>query len=198
MHQLEISIFSLYNGLVRLAKIMNNLVKNLKILRFKVIFQCLKLVDYLLTMCLIFSALFIILVSPTMTLFSEKVLISNRCISGVMSNLIKKSWTDSNVQAMLPDNRLYPQQTSDGLWYQNINCLLLIFNFLNLYFCFYSPSFNSFLLLVKYFKLKKPGIQWFLKPFFLNLNYLIQVILEKLTYSRLSPIIRTLDSHSLL
>ena len=30
-----------------------------------------------------------------MTLFSEKVLISNRCISGFMSNSIKKSWTDS-------------------------------------------------------------------------------------------------------
>ena len=30
-----------------------------------------------------------------MTLFSEKALISNRCISGLMSNLIKKSWTDS-------------------------------------------------------------------------------------------------------
>ena len=28
----------------------------------------------------------------TMTLFSEKILISNRCISGLMSNLIKKSW----------------------------------------------------------------------------------------------------------
>ena len=40
------------------------------------------------------SALFIILVSLTMTLFSEKVLIFNRCISGLMSNLIKKSWTD--------------------------------------------------------------------------------------------------------
>ena len=43
-------------------------------------------------------ALFIILVSLMMTIFSEKVLISNRCISGLMSNLIKKSWTDSNVQ----------------------------------------------------------------------------------------------------
>ena len=42
------------------------------------------------------SVLFIILVSLTMTLFSEKVLISNRCISSLMSNLIKKSWTDSN------------------------------------------------------------------------------------------------------
>ena len=30
-------------------------------------------------------------------LFSEKVLISDRCISGLMSNFIKKSWTDSNV-----------------------------------------------------------------------------------------------------
>ena len=30
-----------------------------------------------------------------MTLFSEKVPISNRCISGLISNLGKKSWTDS-------------------------------------------------------------------------------------------------------
>ena len=35
----------------------------------------------------------------TMTLFSEKVLISNKCISGLMSNLIKKSWTDSSPTA---------------------------------------------------------------------------------------------------
>ena len=34
-----------------------------------------------------------------MTLFSEKVLISNRCISGLMSNLIKKSGTVSIVEA---------------------------------------------------------------------------------------------------
>ena len=45
MHLLEISIFSLNNDLVRLTKIMNNLVKDLKILSFKVIFQCLKLVE---------------------------------------------------------------------------------------------------------------------------------------------------------
>ena len=44
------------------------------------------------------SALFIILVSLTMALFSEKVLFSNRCISGLMSNLIKKSWTDFNAE----------------------------------------------------------------------------------------------------
>ena len=30
-------------------------------------------------------------------IFSEKVLISNRRISGLMSNLIKKSWTDSTL-----------------------------------------------------------------------------------------------------
>ena len=37
------------------------------------------------------SALFIILVSLTMTRFSEKMLISTRCIHGFMSNLIKTS-----------------------------------------------------------------------------------------------------------
>ena len=43
------------------------------------------------------TRLFIILVSLTRTLFSEKVLISHRCISGLMSNLIKKSWTVSKL-----------------------------------------------------------------------------------------------------
>ena len=43
------------------------------------------------------SALFLILVSLTMTLLSEKILISNRCISGLMPNLIKKYWTHSNL-----------------------------------------------------------------------------------------------------
>ena len=41
MHLLEIRIFSLNNDPVRLTKIMNNLVKDLKILSFKVIFECL-------------------------------------------------------------------------------------------------------------------------------------------------------------
>ena len=45
MQLLEISIYSLNNDLVRLTKIMNNLVKDLKILSFKVIFQGLKLVE---------------------------------------------------------------------------------------------------------------------------------------------------------
>ena len=42
------------------------------------------------------SVLFIILVSLTMTLFIEKILIANRCICCLMPNLIKKSWTVSN------------------------------------------------------------------------------------------------------
>ena len=37
--------FLLNNDLLRLTKIMNNLVKDLKILSFKVIFKCLKLVE---------------------------------------------------------------------------------------------------------------------------------------------------------
>ena len=45
MYLLEISIFSLNNDLVRLSKIMNTLVKDLKILSFKDIFQYLKLVE---------------------------------------------------------------------------------------------------------------------------------------------------------
>ena len=42
------------------------------------------------------TRLFIILVSLTMSLFSEKMLIFNRCISSFMPKLIKKSWTVSN------------------------------------------------------------------------------------------------------
>ena len=39
------SIWNKHNDLVRLTKIMNNLVKDIKILTFKFIFQCLKLVE---------------------------------------------------------------------------------------------------------------------------------------------------------
>ena len=42
-------------------------------------------------------ALFIILVGLMMILFSDKMLISHRCIRGLMSNLIKKSWTVSKL-----------------------------------------------------------------------------------------------------
>ena len=45
MHLLKISIFSLNKDIVRLPKIMNNLIKDCKIRTFKVIFQCLKLVE---------------------------------------------------------------------------------------------------------------------------------------------------------
>ena len=45
------------------------------------------------------SALFIILVGLMVTLSCEKMLISTRCIHGFMSNLIKKSWTDSTLRA---------------------------------------------------------------------------------------------------
>ena len=45
--------------------------------------------------CSILLALFIILVSLTMTRFSEKMLIFTKCTHGFMSNLIKNSWTDS-------------------------------------------------------------------------------------------------------
>ena len=48
-----------------------------------------------------FTRLFIILISLTRSLFSEKMLISNRCISGLMFNLIKKSWTVSILQLTL-------------------------------------------------------------------------------------------------
>ena len=40
------------------------------------------------------TRLFIILISPTRSLFSGKMLISKRCSSGLMSNLIKKFLTD--------------------------------------------------------------------------------------------------------
>ena len=43
------------------------------------------------------SALFIIFVGLTITWYSEKMPISNRCMHGLMPNLIKKSWTVSNL-----------------------------------------------------------------------------------------------------
>ena len=46
MHLVEISIFSLNHVIVRLTKIMNNLLEHLKIRTFKVIFLCEKLVEY--------------------------------------------------------------------------------------------------------------------------------------------------------
>ena len=48
------------------------------------------------------SALFIILVGLTMTLFSDKMFISHRCLRSLMPNLIKKSWTVSNLYVYVP------------------------------------------------------------------------------------------------
>ena len=45
MHLLEISSFLLNNVTIRLTKIMNNLLEDLKILIFKVNFQCGKLIE---------------------------------------------------------------------------------------------------------------------------------------------------------
>ena len=51
-----------------------------------------------------------ILVSLTMTLLSDKYLpISNRCISGLMPNFIKKSWTNSTSQAAIDSFHRYSQ-----------------------------------------------------------------------------------------
>ena len=46
------------------------------------------------------TRLFIIFVSLMRSLFSEKMLIFNRCISGLMSNLIRKSCTVSNAYCL--------------------------------------------------------------------------------------------------
>ena len=46
------------------------------------------------------TRLFIILVSLTRSLFCEKMLISNRCISGLMPKLIKKSWMVSTLESL--------------------------------------------------------------------------------------------------
>ena len=81
------------------------------------------------------SALFIILVSLRMILFSEKMLISNRWISGLMSNLIKKSWKVSSphspvrIMTQVPwfmyQNRLGP---SGGIYYPNFApCFVLLY-----------------------------------------------------------------------
>ena len=62
LHQLETSIFSLNND-IRLTKIIKNLVKDLKILSFKVIFQSRKLVENFLK-TLIFKVLYLLKVCP--------------------------------------------------------------------------------------------------------------------------------------
>ena len=89
MHLLEISVFSLNNVIIRLDKIISTL-------KIKVFKKCPPILRSL-------TRLFIILVSLTRSLFSEKMLISNRCISGLMPNLIKKSWTVSSTDLLTPE-----------------------------------------------------------------------------------------------
>ena len=75
------------------------------------------------------SALFIILVSLTMTLFSEKILISNRCIRGLMSNLFKKSWTVSNLEgkpSLVPLRVLWVRKLSKPVyWWLTLNIFFI-------------------------------------------------------------------------
>ena len=47
-----------------------------------------------------------------MTLFSDKMIISHRCIRGLMPNLIKKSWTVSN-QGIFPKASIHENLPAD-------------------------------------------------------------------------------------
>ena len=109
LHILKLSIFSLNHDIVRPTKILNNLLyfhrhfSASKINRIILNFWKLWFLKYLVfSKCAQFlSSLFIILVGLTMTLFSEKMLISLFCIHCLMPNLIKKSWTVSIPKLLL-------------------------------------------------------------------------------------------------
>ena len=90
--------------------------------------------------------LFIILVSLTVTLFSEKMLIYARCIRGFMSNSIIKSWKDSNIQWTIP--QVYKVKCS-RLWPWHLRCLI---HFVSPVYCEFS-YFNSCLVDSGYFHL---------------------------------------------
>ena len=117
---MHITTFSLNIVIVRLTRIMNNLDKDHKIVILKSFFQDRKLVEsfqkksvkniwlrdqlvlvkllkvlYFLKIAQFLWGLFILWVS--LTLFSEKMLLSNTCTCGFMPNLSKKSWTVSIV-----------------------------------------------------------------------------------------------------
>ena len=66
---------------------------------------------HLLEISLILSALFTILVSLTMTWFSENMLIFTRSMHGFMSNLIKKSWKDSMGEDLARENERLKQKS---------------------------------------------------------------------------------------
>ena len=60
------------------------------------------------------TRLIIFLVSLRISLFSEKTLIFNRCISGLMSNLFKKSWTVSITGATRKKNPQHHNKFMSG------------------------------------------------------------------------------------
>ena len=91
-----------------------------------------------------------------MTLFSEKVLISNRCISGLMSYLIKKSWTDSTPDLLgksLVTHSFFPDLSINNLAaiflcrniYRNKSRNLLTLPCHLYIMCFRTPQETSFL-----------------------------------------------------
>ena len=76
------------------------------------------------------TRLFIILVSLRRSLFSEKMLTSTRCIGGLMSNLIEKSWTDSSACVIS-----WVQAYSAGLPKQRKTGVVKSFKYILLTFC---------------------------------------------------------------
>ena len=102
------------------------------------------------------TRLFIILVSLRMSLFIEKMLIFNRCISGLMSNMIKKSWRVSNIPVSMKESGLL-----EGWWGSTFGSnrrivFLLLTNFLR------SRSIHSVSLIII---TKKPDTK-FVKMFY--------------------------------
>ena len=91
MHLLGNKHFSLNKVTVRLTKIMNNLLKHHKFWYSKSFFSVENWPNFSKLLAQFLSALFIILVGLTMTLFREKMLISTISIRGFMSSSIKKS-----------------------------------------------------------------------------------------------------------
>ena len=66
--------------------------------------------------------LFIILVSLMMKWFSEKMLISTRCIHGFMSNLIKKSWKDSSLNCLKSQKYRWKIFLPCAVWGLRLQC----------------------------------------------------------------------------
>ena len=102
------------------------------------------------------TRLFIILVSLTRSLFSEKMLISNRCISGLMSNMIKKSWRVSNIPVSMKESGLLEGWWSSTFGSNRRIVFLLLTNFLR------SRSIHSVSLIII---TKKPDTK-FVKMFY--------------------------------